>query len=466
MKKLTIDFVREEFRKRGYELLEDEYINAQTKMKYKCPYHLDKELSITYSNLKQDYGCPYCASVSKHNYNFVKSEFEKRDYELLDTKYVNAHTKMKYKCKYHSSEVLSISYGSLKQGSGCPICANRKILIGFNDMWTTNPEQASLLLDSDDGYKYTQCSSAKVSWKCNNCNNIINNKRISDINRRGLSCEKCADGISYPQKLVANILNELEISFKTEQYFDWCIFELNERDYKGRYDFVFEYDHKKYIIETDGLLGHGNNAYNKNKITIKNEIYIDKMKDKLAKENGYEMIRIDCRKSDLNYIKNNVLNSRLNNIFDFCGMDWNMCHKNSLKSKIIEACNLWSNGITNTTEIGRILCVERHAALRYLKHGKEIGLCNYCPNQSQINNGKKLSECVVRKKITCLTTSEVFNSISEAALRYGIKSNGHISSCCLMKRKSAGKHPETGEKLVWQYYNPLIHTPENGYSYV
>ena len=54
------------------------------------------------------------------------------------------------------------------------------------------------------------------------------------------------------------------------------------------------------------------------------------------------------------------------------------------------------------------------------------------------------------KKIKCVTTNEIFNSIIEASENYNInKSN--ITQCCRGKRKSAGKHPITGEKLVWEY---------------
>ena len=53
-------------------------------------------------------------------------------------------------------------------------------------------------------------------------------------------------------------------------------------------------------------------------------------------------------------------------------------------------------------------------------------------------------------KIKCVTTGEVFTTIKEASEKYNI-SNRNICSCCRGKLKSAGKHPVTGEKLVWEY---------------
>lgn len=57
------------------------------------------------------------------------------------------------------------------------------------------------------------------------------------------------------------------------------------------------------------------------------------------------------------------------------------------------------------------------------------------------------------KKVICLNTGEIFNSIAEASewVDKG-KSRQNISTCCKKKMKSAGKHPETKEPLHWDYY--------------
>ena len=52
------------------------------------------------------------------------------------------------------------------------------------------------------------------------------------------------------------------------------------------------------------------------------------------------------------------------------------------------------------------------------------------------------------RKVKCVTTGEIFTTIKEAEEKYNTT---HISHCCKGKRKSAGKHPMTGEKLVWEY---------------
>lgn len=54
-------------------------------------------------------------------------------------------------------------------------------------------------------------------------------------------------------------------------------------------------------------------------------------------------------------------------------------------------------------------------------------------------------------QVRCITTGEIFNSVSEASEHYKMKSKGNISSCCKGKLKHCGKL-EDGTKLEWEYY--------------
>ena len=55
------------------------------------------------------------------------------------------------------------------------------------------------------------------------------------------------------------------------------------------------------------------------------------------------------------------------------------------------------------------------------------------------------------RKVQCITTGKKFNCIKEAGEYYYIDSYHHITNCCTGKRNYCGKHPVTGEKLVWKY---------------
>ena len=55
-----------------------------------------------------------------------------------------------------------------------------------------------------------------------------------------------------------------------------------------------------------------------------------------------------------------------------------------------------------------------------------------------------------KKKVVCITTGEIFNSINDAAKFAGISPSG-ISKCLKGIQQSAGKHPITKVKLQWKY---------------
>lgn len=187
--------------------------------------------------------------------------------------------------------------------------------------------------------------------------------------------------------------------------------------------------------------------------SLKEEQDNDKLKEKLAKENGIEYyITIDARLSESNYIKNNIVNSNLSLIFNLSNINWDECNRFATNSLVLVACNYWTSGIRDTFKITIIMNMHRGTIIRYLKQGAILGISDYNP----IEEIKK-SSLKGPIKIICLTTGEIFNSISEAFHKYGIT---NISNCCLKKYKCAGKHPETGEKMVWMYYDEYTKLPE------
>ena len=63
---------------------------------------------------------------------------------------------------------------------------------------------------------------------------------------------------------------------------------------------------------------------------------------------------------------------------------------------------------------------------------------------------QKISE-KKKKKVICLNTGMIFNSIAEAEQWCGLKSLSNIGQVCRGKRTSAGKHPITKEPLKWRF---------------
>lgn len=55
------------------------------------------------------------------------------------------------------------------------------------------------------------------------------------------------------------------------------------------------------------------------------------------------------------------------------------------------------------------------------------------------------------KLIQCIETGEIFHKARDAADWCDLKSRSGVRECCVGKVKSAGKHPQTGQKLHWRY---------------
>lgn len=59
------------------------------------------------------------------------------------------------------------------------------------------------------------------------------------------------------------------------------------------------------------------------------------------------------------------------------------------------------------------------------------------------------------KEVICIQTMQVFKSGADGARWCGVSRNA-ITLCCKGKRKSCGKHPQTGEPLQWMYYDEWL----------
>lgn len=310
---------------------------------------------------------------------------------------------------------------------GCPYCLNKRILKGFNDMWTTNPDLASLLADPEDGYKYMQSSNEKVNWKCSKCDFRIKGKIINNVVKQGLHCPKCSDGLSYPEKLFLGILLNLDIKFIYQKSFLWSD--------KRIYDFYLpDFDT---IIEIHGMQ-HYKETTRKGSRTLQEEQDNDRLKEQLAKDNGIEhYIVIDARYSDFEYIHKNVINSAIYFLLDLSNVDWKYVNVFSLNS-LVKDVSLMFNGGMEIVDIIQKTGLSRSTVTNYLKQGDNIGWCKYNARQRMIDRGNRLSET---RKVVQLTFYGTFirswDSITQAVAGIEVGNVTNISACCREKQKTA-----------------------------
>jgi hypothetical protein len=361
----------------------------------------------------------------------------------------------KYKC-LNCNNIDKKSESDFNQNSGCNVCSvdiSCKIVREYNDLWTTHPHIANMLKDKELGYTISYGSRVEQLFICPFCGF---EKKISPkaITSYGIACPRCSDGISYPEKFVFKFLEQIGASPIKQKMFDWSKnIKHDNKKLNGdkKYDFYIIHNGKTFIIETHGRQHYEKTNGNRRSFEVEQEN--DKLKEKLAKDNNIdEYIVLDCRNSELNYIKESIVNSKLSKIFDLSNVNWRECNEYACKSLVKPVCDLWSKGIFSIVEIGKMLNISKYSVKNYIVQGSKIGWCKYNGEKEILKKNESQM-----KQVICVNyyNDIVYNSITDASEKTGI-CRTTLGLCCLGKGQSAGMHPETGEPLVWMFYEDFL----------
>lgn len=293
-----------------------------------------------------------------------------------------------------------------------------------------------------DAKKYAPQSHNKVEIVCPNCRRTKEMRLDKIYNRKSIGCI-CKDGVSYPEKFLAKLLEQLNIIYTKEYSPKWS----NKR----KYDFYFELNNKKYIIETHGKQHYGSSEFI---VSLENQQKIDKYKRELAISNGIDYyIELDCRQSSLEWIKNSILNSELNKIFDLSKIDWLECEKFALSNRVKEVCDYWrvhneiNNEILTTGDLANIFKLRMITIRRYLIKGTQLRWCNYNVEEERVKGvirSKNINKQKYSKKVEIFKYNKslgVFKSCHEldeqSEKLFGTKLNySNISRVCRGVKKS------------------------------
>lgn len=306
-----------------------------------------------------------------------------------------------------------------------------KAVLGETDVWTTSPSIATLFEDKELPYTVTKGSHKKAWFICPNCGNRVYDV-IRKVSARGVRCPVCSDGISYGEKFISNLLNQIGVSFIHDKTLSWS-------DNK-RYDFYIE--DMSIIIEAHGRQHYDAKMYD---ITCSEEHDNDEYKRRLAFDNGIiEYIEIDCYWSDFEYIKSSVLNSRLNDIFDLSKINWDTIFNNCSSSRMMQCCDMWNSGVRSVDKIATYFGYDNDTVRGYLKQCHAIGICDYTPNCH-----REVPDSAY-KKVICVDTQIVYPSL-KAVGEAGFNVT-QVSNCCNNK-----PHVNTSGGYNWCFYDEYDH---------
>lgn len=355
----------------------------------------------------------------------------KRDLIILDREYRDITHKPDKNGKTHIQKVKYYKYKCNKCGydegwttesllinrnASCACCKGNVAILGINTIWDTNKEWLEMFgVSEKDAKTYTKGSGKLIKVTCPNCGNKKNIKPDTIRFNKSIGCF-CGDSFSYCEKVMTNLLIQLNIKFETQvqkKTLNWC----------GEYRYDFYLPDYEVIIETHGDQHYSSHDFRRvNGKTFKDEQRNDKSKKELAIKNGIEeenYVVIDCRYSDLDWIKNKVLDSRLNELFEFFKVDWIECERFALKNRIKEICDFYqsNNRKLTTGDLSKIFKIDRSTINKYLKKGIKFGWTDYNPKDEVYRvakiNGEKSRER--RSKPILVFKEDVFIGEFESA---------------------------------------------------
>lgn len=287
--------------------------------------------------------------------------------------------------------MLIIEYNGIQKGlsiSSFKKCSIGR-LVGEYDktIAQTNPEMVDRFVDEEFPYTHNRWSKKETLIKCPNCGKPkLYQAKSLFVPTFTFSCDNCSSKVSYPNRVIYYLLEQLRLSndnilkIEKEIVFDWA------KD--KRYDFyVTLKSNKTLIIEAHGIQHYKNSFKHVGGRTIKEEQKNDADKCWLAYKNGIDnYVQLDCRKSNINFIKTNILNNELlNSLFDFKEIDWEEIQKKTLRetSKESLAIEFWLEGM-GTKQISNLIDVDQKTVYEYVS--KNADITKYNPKDSRRRN--------------------------------------------------------------------------------
>jgi len=296
----------------------------------------------------------------------AKETLKKLGSNLVLKEYDNYNKPLKAYCP-DCKQVFSTYMITIKNNHGCcPCCKGGIVIKGFNTFGDLYPDLIKYFKNKEDAFSHSYGSGEKIEMKCPDCGMEFT-MALNHLSKRGFSCPICSDKVSLPNRILRAFLKS--VSKQIERYgfekdFDWSQGKI--------YDGFFIKNGKKYLVEMQGEQ-HYKDAWNSKEETQEN----DRLKAQLAEENGFELIVIDCENSNFDYIKKSIMNSKLRELFSIRKRNWDAIFKQATSSLIVKVAELYNNGITSPTQIGKELGVHRKTVQNYLEKASQLKMINY-----------------------------------------------------------------------------------------
>lgn len=211
-------------------------LGTHKKIWWRC--HKGHEWEASVWNIYKGKGCPFCSGRKRiigvndfaTLYPELMKEWNYEKNEGIDPTNIGSGSSKSvwWKCnKGHEWRTSIANRTNDSNKTNCPYCSNRKILIGYNDLFTTNPE-----LKNEWDYKKNKIdpltigkgSPKRVWWKCSECGYSYQTICYSRA-KMGTNCPNCAKRNTKERCIKASLKNK-------QSLFDLNPSYLKEWDYE------------------------------------------------------------------------------------------------------------------------------------------------------------------------------------------------------------------------------------------
>lgn len=103
--------------------------------------------------------------------------------------------KVQWRCPVDSRHVWwasPMNRTNAKNPTGCSVCNGKTVIPGVNDVATTHPDAAALMIDTSLQTKLTGSSNKKVEFWCGNPTHDHWTAPLSNVARQGTRCPQCS----------------------------------------------------------------------------------------------------------------------------------------------------------------------------------------------------------------------------------------------------------------------------------
>ncbi len=210
------------------------------RLDWKCPLGHQWKATVE-SRHSRKLGCPYCTNqrvLTGFNDLATTHPLIANQAVGWDPTQVNAgsHVKKTWRCELDHLYLATVAHRT-RNDSGCPTCAGRRVLVGFNDLATTHPALANQA-SGWDPREITAGSGTRLQWKCELGHLWYARPSLrSALNRGCPSCSKTGfdpneDGYLYFLRhpewelLQIGISNKLKNRLNTHSNLGWEVVEV------------------------------------------------------------------------------------------------------------------------------------------------------------------------------------------------------------------------------------------------